>query len=134
MVWRPPHTFRPDRAPSPISLLPQTPTFGWLLCCPIKRWPPKAQVTSLSLTFNVLHFGTPNEGTNSNESAPGAARLVRDHRDQRCQDLGPWRMLPWRKMAKPLGAGRRYLMLVVVCFVFLCFVLDCILVNQHVEI
>jgi hypothetical protein len=102
MVWRTPNTFRPGRAPSPISLLLQTPTFGWLLCCPTNRWPPKAEVTSLSLIFNMLRFGTPNEGRNSNESAPNAAHLVWAHRDQRCQDLGPWRMLPWQKMAKPL--------------------------------
>jgi hypothetical protein len=89
MVWHPPHTFHPGRAPSPISL----PTFDWLLCCPTKRWPPKAEVTSFSLIFNVLRFGTPNKGTNSNESAPDAACLVRAHRDQRRQDVGPWRIM-----------------------------------------
>jgi hypothetical protein len=99
--------------------------FGWLLCCRTKRWPPKAEVTSFSLIFDVLHFGAPNEEPNSNESAPNIARLVWAHRDQRRQDLGPWQMLPWQKMAKPLGGrARRYLMLVVVCFVLLCFVLD----------
>jgi hypothetical protein len=45
--------------------------------------------------------------------------------DQQRQDLGPWQMLPWQKMEKLLGGrARRYLMLVVVCFVLLCFVLD----------
>jgi hypothetical protein len=102
IVWHPPHTFRPSHAPSPISLLPRTPTLGWLLCCLTKRWPPKAEVTSLSLIFNVLHFGAPNKGTNSSESAPNAARLVWAHRDQQRQDVGPWRMLPWQTMAKPL--------------------------------
>jgi hypothetical protein len=97
-----PHTFHPGRAPSPISLLSRTPTFSWLLCCPTKRWPPKAKVTSLFLIFDVLHFGAPNEGKNSNESAPDTSRLVWVHRDQQRQDVGPWRMLPWQKIAKPL--------------------------------
>ncbi len=100
MVWHPPHTFRPGHAPSPISLLPQMPTFGWLLCCPTKRWPPKAKVTSLSLIFDVLHFSAPKEGKNSNKSTPNAARLVWAHRDQRRQDLDPWWMFPWRERAK----------------------------------
>jgi hypothetical protein len=138
IVWHPLHTFCPDRAPSPIYLLPQTPTFGWLLCCPTKRWPPKAEVTSLSLIFDVLCFGAPNKGTNSNESAPDAARLVWAHRDQRHQDLGPWRMWPWQKMAKPLGG--RAAVSHVGCCVF-CVVVFCagpyfwqLLANQHVEI
>jgi hypothetical protein len=138
MVWRPPHTFRPDHAPSPISLLPRTPTFGWLLCCLTKRWPPKAKVTFLSLIFDVLRFGAPNEGTNSNESAPDAECLVWAHRDQRRQDLDPWRMLPWRKMATPLGG--RAAESRVGCCVF-CVVVFCagpyfwqLLANQHVEI
>jgi hypothetical protein len=102
MVWCPPHTVCPGYAPSPISLLPQMPTFGWLLCCPTKRWPPKAKVTSLALIFDVLRFSAPNKGTNSKESAPDTARLVWAHRDQRRQVVGPWRMFPWQKMAKPL--------------------------------
>ncbi len=94
MVRRLPHTFRSGRAPSPISLLPQTPTFGWLLCCLTKRWPPKAKVISPSLIFNVLRFGAPNKGTNSNKSAPDATRFLWAHRDQRHQDLGPWWIFP----------------------------------------
>ncbi len=124
MVWRPPHTFRPDRVPFPIPLLPRTATFDWLLCCPTKRWPSKAELTSLSLIFNVLRFSAPNEGTNSNKSAPIAARLVWAHRDQWRQDLGPWRMLPCQNMATPLG-GRVAVSHVGCCvFVLLCFVLD----------
>ncbi len=138
MVWHPPHTFRPDCAPSPISLLPQMLTFGWLLCCPTKRWPPKAEVASLSVIFDVLRSGAWNEGTNSNESTSNAARLVWDHRDQRRQDLGPWRMLPWQKLAKPLGG--RAAVSHVGCCVF-CVVVFCagpyfwqLLANRHVEI
>ncbi len=123
MVWHPTHTFCPVRAPSPISLLPRTPTFGWLLCCPTKRWPPKAKVTSLSLIFDVLHFGAPNKGTNSNESAPDATHLVWAHRDQRRQDLGPWRMLPWQKMAKPLK-GRAMAAHVGCCVFCVCVVFE----------
>ncbi len=104
-------------------------TFGWLLCCTTKRWPPKAEVTSLSLFFDVLRFGAPNKGTNSNESAPDAARLVWAHRDQRHQDVGPWRMLPWQKMAKPLEVRA----LVVICIVFfvLCVVFEQPIGYQH---
>jgi hypothetical protein len=124
MVWHSPHTFSSGRAPSPISLLPQMPTFGWLLCCWTKRWPPKDKVTSLSLIFDVLHFGAPNKGTNSNESAPDAVRLVWAHRDHWHQDLGAWRMLPWGKMAMP-PEGRAMAAHVGCCVfcVFLCFVL-----------
>jgi hypothetical protein len=125
MVWRLPHTFCPGCAPSPISLLPRMPTFGWLLCCPSKRWPPKAKVTSLSLIFDVLHFGAPKEGTNRNKIAPNTARLVWAHKDQQRQDVGPWRMLPWQKMAKPLE-GRAMAAHVGCClfcvFCVLCFV------------
>jgi hypothetical protein len=123
MVWRLPHTFHPVRAPSPISLLPRTPTFSWLLCCPTKRWPPKAEVTSLSLIFDVLRFGAPNKGTNSNESTPDAARLIWAHRDQWHHDLGPWRMLPWQKMAKLLEG--RAMAAHVGCCVFCVFCVLC---------
>ncbi len=102
MAWHPPHTFCPGRAPSPMSLLPRMPTFGLLLCCLTKRWPPKAKVTSLSLIFNVLRFGIPNKETNSKESASKVTCLVWAHRDQWRQDVGPWWMLPWWKMAKLL--------------------------------
>jgi hypothetical protein len=125
IVWHPPHTFHPGHAPSPISLLMRTPTFGWLLCCPTKRWPPKAKVTSLSLIFDVLCFGAPNKGTNSNKSAPNAARLVLAHRDQWRQDLGPWQMLPWQKMAKPLE-GRAMAAHVGCCVFFVFCVLCCV--------
>ncbi len=121
IIWRPPHTFCPGHAPSPISLLPQTLTFGWLLCCPTKRWPPKAKVTSLSLIFDMLHFGAPNEGTNSKESALTP-----------CASYGPigisgtkmWvhgRSCHGKRWQSRWRVGRWRLMSVVVCFVVLVF-------------
>jgi hypothetical protein len=124
MVWHPPYTFRPGRAPSPISLLPRTPTFGWLLCCPTNRWPPKAKVTSLSLIFDVFRFGTPDKGTNSKRAhltpralhgpigISGAKIWVHGGC---CHD---------KRWQGRLGVQWRYLMLVILCFVLLCFVLD----------
>ncbi len=38
-----PHALHPPRATSPISLLPRTSTFGWLLCIPFKFRPLKAK-------------------------------------------------------------------------------------------
>jgi hypothetical protein len=93
----------PPRSCALLNIPPTANTNFWFfLCCPTKRWPPKAEVISLSLIFDVLHFGAPNKGTNSNESAPNTVCLVWAHRDQRCQDVGPWQMLQWHKMAKLL--------------------------------
>ena len=38
---------------------------------------------------------------------PGAERLRRTHGEVRRHASDPWRMLPWRARAKPLGVGRR---------------------------
>jgi hypothetical protein len=84
-----------------------------------------AKVASLSLIFHVLRFGAPNEGTNSNESASDAARLIWADRDQRRQDVGPWRMLPWQNMAKPLE-GRVMTAHVGCCVFCVFFVLCCV--------
>jgi hypothetical protein len=47
----PPHTFFPGRLSSSMPLPPSMPTFGWLLCPPIKRWPSKAKGPPISLFF-----------------------------------------------------------------------------------
>ena len=75
-------------------------TFGWLLRSMFKRRPPKAETLPLSLFFEGFRFGTPNKGTNNDESASNAASLLWAHREQRRQDLVPWRILPWREGAK----------------------------------
>jgi len=50
--------------------------------------------------------------------SPCAGRLQYAHREPRGGYLGPWRMLPWRGRAMPLGVGRRSGSSCV--FVFLC--------------
>ncbi len=50
----PPHTFRPGRLSSSIPLPLSMPTFGWLLCPPIKRQPSKAKGPPISLFFCQL--------------------------------------------------------------------------------
>jgi hypothetical protein len=51
------------------------------------------------------------------EQAHHTGSLHRTHGEPRHRDSGPWRMLPWRERAKPLGVGWQRLMLVVVCVV-----------------
>jgi len=85
------------------------------------KWrPPKAKTPPLSLFFDGLHFGAPNKGTNNGESATDAASLVWAHREQRRQDLGPWRLLSWRERSKAAegygGGGSCWLLCVVVVF------------------
>jgi hypothetical protein len=95
----------------------------WLVVASMfKRRPPKAETPPLSLFFEGLRFGAPNEGTNNGDSATDAASLVWAHREQRRQDLGPWQMLSWRERAKAAEGWGRWLMLVV-CVLWLCFVL-----------
>ncbi len=59
MAKRPPNTFCRSCLPSLTSPPPRTPTFGWLLCPPIKWRPSKAQALSLSLIFDGLPFRCP---------------------------------------------------------------------------
>jgi hypothetical protein len=47
----PPHTFRLGRLSSSMPLPLSTPTFGWLLCPPIKQQPSKAKGPPISLFF-----------------------------------------------------------------------------------
>jgi hypothetical protein len=74
--------------------------FCWLLCRMFKRRPLKAKTLPLSLFFEGVRFGTPNEGTNNGESATDTTSLVWAHREQQRQDLGQWCMLSWRERAK----------------------------------
>ena len=73
---------------------------GWLLVVVIDWRPPKAKVPPSSLFFDKARVGAPINGTGNGESAPNNPRLLQDHRDRRRQDIGPWRMLPWRERAK----------------------------------
>ncbi len=51
------------------------------------------------------------------EQACHTESLHRTHGQPRRRVSGPWRMLPWRERAKPLGVGWQRLMLVVLCVV-----------------
>jgi hypothetical protein len=76
-----------------------------------------AETLPFALFFNGLHFAAPNKRTSSSKSTPVAARLARSHREQRCQDLGPWRMSPLREGEVPLGVGWRSRSSCFLCFV-----------------
>jgi hypothetical protein len=52
----PPHRFRPDCLSSSIPLPPSMPTFGWLLCPPIKRRPSKAKGPPIYLFFSYINI------------------------------------------------------------------------------
>jgi len=86
----------PTRASSPTTSPPRTPTFGWLLCSPMKWRPSKAQAPSLSLFFDASPFGAPNKGADDGERTPDAARLPWAHGESRRQDLGAPLPYPWR--------------------------------------
>ena len=121
-----PNTFRPGRVRSPISPPLKTPTFCLLLYFLTKRWPPMAETPPFTLLFNGLRFDASNKRTSPSESAPDAARLAWSHREQLCQDLGPWLMLPWREgEEEPLGVGWRsrsscFFVLCMCVLLFLC--------------
>ena len=53
----PPPTLQTSRATSQTSLLPQTPTVGWLLCLHFKFWPLQAKHHFLSIFWCVLFCG-----------------------------------------------------------------------------
>ncbi len=52
----PPHKFCPGCLSSTIPLPPSMPTFGWLLCPPIKRRPSKAKGPPFSLFFSSINI------------------------------------------------------------------------------
>ena len=53
-----PHRFHPGHVYSPMILQRLTPTFGWLLCPPIKRQPSKAKGLPISLLKFVHRLTT----------------------------------------------------------------------------
>ncbi len=76
---------------------------GWLLVVVIDWRPPKAKAPPSSLFFDEARLGTPINGTGNGKSATNDRRLLQDHWERRRQDIGPWRMLPWRERAKAAG-------------------------------
>jgi hypothetical protein len=127
MVWHPPHTFHPGRAPSPISLLPQIPTFGWLLCCPTKRWPPKAEVTSLSQIFNVLRLAPQTKEQTAMRVHPTLRALYGPIGISSAKMWVHGRCCPGKRWQSRWRVGQWWLMLVVACFVYIVF---CVVFEQ----
>ncbi len=77
-----------------------------------------AETPTFDLLFDGLPFYAPNKRTSPSESAPDAKHLAWSHWEQRHQDLGPWRMLPWREGdEEPLGVGWRSCSSCFLCFV-----------------
>ena len=82
-----PHALQPSRASSLILLLPQTSTFGCLLCLSFKFQPLKAKAP-FSLYFSlcvVLH--SPNKPTNGGAPKPDGECLACNHREWRHHHL-----------------------------------------------
>jgi hypothetical protein len=71
----PPHTFHPGRLSSSMPLPPSMPTFGWLLCPPIKRQPSKAEGPPISLFFSLINIPPPNDGQPSSPHVPTRPHL-----------------------------------------------------------
>jgi hypothetical protein len=80
----------------------------------IERRPPKANAPPISLFFDVASKFIPNKETSHRVRKPSNRRLQRTHGETRRQDLGAPLPYPWREKAKPLGVGRRLILLVVV--------------------
>ncbi len=74
------HTLRPGNASSPTSTVMWKPSYIWLLCVSLKRWPPKAKAHHPSLLFDGLCLGAPNKGKKSGEHKPDGSRSTHTHR------------------------------------------------------
>jgi hypothetical protein len=99
-----PHAFHP--CASPLQCPPPHRHHRSVGCCvkksssghsrPVLRPPRNIQMGAISATQR--------RGPNVARASPGVGRLHQAHREPRCRDSGPWRMMPWRgRRAKPLG-------------------------------
>ncbi len=102
-VWWPkrranvaPHTFRPSHVSSEIPSPPPTLSSGWLLCQIIDGGHLRPVPPYLSI-FDVRCFIAPNKGTSRCDREPSAGHLLQTYREQRCDDLGPPLLYPWRE-------------------------------------
>jgi len=62
----------------------------------IDWWSPKAKATPITLFFDGVCVGAPNEGTNNGTAKPACASLAWTRGEMLRRELGPWRMLPWQ--------------------------------------
>ncbi len=121
---RPPHTFRPGLASSPMHPLMLTPSSIWLLFILIKQQPPKAKAPLLSLLFDASYFASPSEQTNNSERNPNSSRPVHGVGEQWRHDLVAPLLYPWSERGKSHwrvgwhGSSCWLLCLCELCFVF----------------
>ncbi len=107
MGERPPPRIPPVLIASPVPPPPPTPSIGWLLHISTKRQPPKTGAPPVSYFSMGAISASKTWGPNAAGTRPAAGRLHQAHHGEpRRRDSGPWRMLPWRLMGKPLGVGR----------------------------
>ena len=61
-----------------------------------------------SLNYSMGAISAPQtRGSNAARASPNAGGLQKTHREPRRCDSGPWRLLPWRGRAKPLGVEQK---------------------------
>ena len=112
---RPLPSVPPGRVSSQTLPQPPTPSSVWLLRRAIEQRPFKAGAPPISYFFDGRHFGAPNKRTKCSARKPGSRMPPQAHGKPWRRDSGPWRMLPWRGRAKPLG-GRVSSGYLVLCF------------------
>ncbi len=121
---RPPHTFRPGLASSPMHPLTSTPPSIWLLFLLIKQRPPKAKAPPLSLLFDASYFASPSKQTNNSECNRDSLRPAHGVGEWRRHDLVAPLLYPWRERGQSCwregwhGSSCWLLCLCVLCFVF----------------
>ena len=79
MTPPPPPALQTGRATSQTSLLPRTPTVGWLLCLHFKFWPLNAKAPFPVYFSTCVVLGPPNKPTNVGATEPDHGRLAWDH-------------------------------------------------------
>ncbi len=120
---RPPHTFQPGLASSPMHPLMLTPSSTWLLFILIKWRPPKAKAPPLSLLFNASYFVSPSKQTNDSKRNPDGLWPVHGVKERRHHDLVAPLLYPWRERGQSHwrvglhGSSCWLLCLCVLCFV-----------------
>ncbi len=121
---RPPHTFRPGLASSPMHPLTLTPSSIWLLFILIKKQPPKAKALPLSLLFDASYFASPSKQTNDSKRNPDGLQPAHGIGERWLHNLVVPLLYPWRERGQSCwrvgwhGSSCWLLCLRVLCFVF----------------
>ncbi len=122
---RPPHTFQPSLAPSPMHPLMSTLSSIWLLFILIKRQPPKANAPPLSLLFDASYFASPSKQTNDSKCNPNSLQPAHGIGEQQHHDLVAPLLHPWKERGQsrwrvgwPTYLVSCCVWLCVLCFVF----------------